>query len=102
MAGASSGLMRLRPVTYRYKQAYGDGSMPVDGLIAEEVAEVYPDLVTYTNDGQVETVQYHKVNAMLLNEVQKQYRENQAQQREVDDLKTRPAALEKLLATDRC
>jgi hypothetical protein len=102
MAGASSGLLRLRPVTYRYKQAYADGSMPIDyGLIAEEVAEVYPDLVTYTNDGQVETVQYHKVNAMLLNEVQKQYRENQAQQRDIDELKARLAALEKLLATDR-
>lgn len=95
MATASSGLMRLRPVTYRYKQPYADGSMPIDyGLIAEEVAEVYPDLVTYTNDGQVETVQYHKVNAMLLNEVQKQ-------QREIGELKARLAALERLLATDK-
>lgn len=102
MAAASSGLMRLRPVTYRYKQPYADGSMPLDyGLIAEEVAEVYPDLVAYTNDGQVETVQYQKVNAMLLNEVQKQYRENQAQQREIDGLKARLAALERLLATDK-
>ena len=95
MATASSGLMRLRPVTYRYKQPYADGSMPIDyGLIAEEVAEVYPDLVTYTNDGQVETVQYHKVNAMLLNEVQKQ-------QREITELKARLAALERLLTTDK-
>jgi hypothetical protein len=87
--------MRLRPVTYRYKQPYADGSMPIDyGLIAEEVAEVYPDLVTYTNDGQVETVQYNKVNAMLLNEVQRQ-------QREIGELKARLAALERLLATDK-
>jgi hypothetical protein len=69
--------------------------MPIDyGLIAEEVAEVYPDLVTYTNDGQVETVQYNKVNAMLLNEVQRQ-------QREIGELKARLAALERLLATDK-
>lgn len=95
MAATSSGLMRLRPVTYRYKQPYADGSMPIDyGLIAEEVAEVYPDLVTYTNDGQVETVQYNKVNAMLLNEVQRQ-------QREIGELKARLAALERLLATDK-
>jgi Chaperone of endosialidase len=95
MAAASSNLMRLRPVTYRYKQPYADGSMPIDyGLIAEEVAEVYPDLVAYTSDGQVETVQYHKVNAMLLNEVQKQHRE-------IGELKARLAALERLLTTDK-
>ena len=75
MGEASSGLMRLRPVTYRYAQAYADGSRPLDyGLIAEEVAEVYPDLVAHLQNGEIETVQYHKVNAMLLNEVQKQHR----------------------------
>jgi len=37
---------------------------------------------------------------MLLNAVQKQYRENLAQQREIDELRARLAALEKLLATD--
>jgi hypothetical protein len=74
MRDASSALMRLRPVTFRYKQPSAEGSRPLEyGLIAEEVAEVYPGLVTYAPDGQVETVQYHKVNAMLLNEVQKQH-----------------------------
>ena len=102
MGEASSGLMQLRPVTYRYIQAHADGSKPIDyGLIAEEVAEVYPDLVVKTADGQVETVQYHKVNAMLLNEVQKQYRENQAQRREIDALKARLAVLERLLASEK-
>ena len=93
MAEASSGLMRLRPVTYRYKQPYADGSMPIDyGLIAEEVAESYPDIVTHSSDGQVETVQYQKVNAMLLNEVQRQHRE-------LADVKARLAALEMLLTS---
>ncbi|MBP7777934.1 MAG: tail fiber domain-containing protein [Acidobacteria bacterium] len=102
MAEASSRLMLLRPVTYRYKQSYADGSMPIDyGLIAEEVAEIYPDIVVRNADGEIETVQYHKVNAMLLNEVQKQYRDNQAQQREIDELRARLATLERLLATDR-
>jgi hypothetical protein len=73
MGGASDGLMSLRPVTYRYKQAYADGSKPIDyGLIAEEVAKVYPDLVVSSADGQVLTVQYQKLTPMLLNEVQKQ------------------------------
>ena len=73
MADASSAIFRLRPVTYRYKQAYADGSKPIDyGLIAEEVAEVYPDLVVKGADGQIQTVQYQKLTPMLLNEVQKQ------------------------------
>ncbi|MFN7978675.1 MAG: tail fiber domain-containing protein, partial [Vicinamibacterales bacterium] len=113
MGEASSGLMRLRPVTYRYSKAYADGSKPIDyGLIAEEVAEIYPDLVVKTADGQIETVQYQKVNAMLLNEVQKQHREAAAQrdvlaeqraviaaqQQALDELKARLAALERTLA----
>jgi hypothetical protein len=60
--------MRLRPVTYRYKQAYQDGSKPIDhGLIAEEVAELYPDLVARNRDGQIQTVPYQKLTPMLLN-----------------------------------
>ncbi len=76
MGDASSGLMSLRPVTFRYKQPYADGSKPIDyGLIAEEVADVYPDLVAYSPLGEVQTVQYQKVDAMLLNEVQKQHQQ---------------------------
>jgi hypothetical protein len=74
MGDSSSGLLRLRPVTFRYQQPYKDGSKPVDyGLIAEEVAEVYPDLVVTGADGQIETVQYHKLVPMLLNELKKQH-----------------------------
>ena len=77
MADASSGLLELRPVTFRYKQPYADGSKPIDyGLIAEEVAQVYPDLVVRNADGQIETVQYQKLTPMLLNEVQKLYELN--------------------------
>jgi Chaperone of endosialidase len=59
MEDASNGLLELRPVKFRYQQPYADGSKPLDyGLIAEEVAEVYPNLVVKNKDGQVETVQY--------------------------------------------
>ena len=72
MADASSGLLKPRPVTFRYQKPYVDGSKPLDyGLIAEEVGEVYPDLVVRGADGQIETVQYQKLTPMLLNEVQK-------------------------------
>jgi hypothetical protein len=74
MDSASDGLLQLRPVTFRYTKPYSDGSKPIDyGLIAEEVAEIYPDLVVRGADGQVETVQYQKLTPMLLNEVQKQH-----------------------------
>jgi hypothetical protein len=73
MGGASSGLMRLRPVTFRYKKPFHDGSQPMQyGLIAEEVAEVYPDLVARSADGQIQTVKYQVLDSMLLNELQKQ------------------------------
>ena len=57
MGEVSSGLMKLRPVTYRYKQPYANGTKPIDyGLIAEEVEKIFPDLVTHLPDGEVETV----------------------------------------------
>ncbi len=91
MGDSSSGLLRLRPVTFRYKQPYQDGSKPIDyGLIAEEVAQVYPDLAVKGADGQIETVQYQKLTPMLLNELQKQ-----AEQ--IHSLEDRLAALEALL-----
>jgi len=81
MGDASRDLMRLHPVTFRYKKPFNDGSQPIQyGLIAEEVAEVYPDLVARSADGQIETVKYQLLDPMLLNEVQRQ----QAQIRELE------------------
>jgi hypothetical protein len=51
-------------------------SKPIQyGLIAEEVAEVYPDLEAHSADGQIETVKYQVLDAILLNEVQHLQRE---------------------------
>ena len=70
MNTASHGLLQLRPVTYRYKEEAENSQNPLEyGLIAEEVAKVYPDLVAYGADGKIETVQYHKLTPMLLNEL---------------------------------
>jgi hypothetical protein len=74
MGAASDVLMKLRPVTFHYKAPYDDGQRVQQyGLIAEEVAEIDPNLVQYGDDGQPLTVRYHFVNAMLLGEVQKQH-----------------------------
>jgi hypothetical protein len=42
------------------------------GLIAEEVAKLYPEMVAYEKDGQIMTVKYQLLAPMLLNELQKQ------------------------------
>src|SRR5207245_11459298 len=94
MAGATDGLMRLRPVTFRYL-AHGDNAPLQYGLIAEEVAEVYPELVAPNKDGEVETVMYQFLAPMLLNEVQKQHRQIEDQQKVIDALEQRLKALEK-------
>ena len=106
MAAASDGLMRLRPVTFRYKKPFSDGSQPIQyGLIAEEVAEVYPDLVARSADGQIETVKYQLLDPMLLNEVQKQYatissqkEQIASQEQQIRSLEERMAKLEAALA----
>ncbi|HAH63983.1 MAG TPA: hypothetical protein DCL72_00560 [Rhizobiales bacterium] len=69
----SRGLFRLRPVTFRYRQ--DPQGIRQYGLIAEEVVNVFPELVTRGSDGAVESVQYHELVPMLLNELQRQQRE---------------------------
>jgi hypothetical protein len=80
MDAASSALMRLRPVTFHYKTDRNPSGRTLQyGLIAEEVAEVYPGLVVRSGDGQIETVMYQYLPSMLLNEYQKQQRVSEAQ-----------------------
>jgi hypothetical protein len=94
MGDASRGLMRLRPVTFRYRKPFVDGSKPIQyGLIAEEVAEVYPDLVAHSADGEIESVKYQVLDAMLLNEVQRQQRIMEQQQRIIEQQRQEIEAL---------
>jgi hypothetical protein len=83
MGGKSSALLKLRPVSFRYNN---DPANTLQyGLVAEEVAKVYPELVVYGPDGKVMTVRYSMLSAMLLNELQKQARTNQRQARQQAD-----------------
>jgi hypothetical protein len=78
MADASERLQKLRPVKFHYIQPDDAGEKPIQyGLIAEEVAEVFPELVVLNEDGQPETVAYHLLPALLLNELQKEHQLNQ-------------------------
>jgi len=72
MDKASEEILALRPVTFRYKS--DPKATAQFGLIAEEVAEVNPDLVVRDNEGKPYTVRYDQVNAMLLNEFLKEHR----------------------------
>jgi hypothetical protein len=121
MGAASTGLMKLRPVSFRYKDDPSDTLQY--GLVAEEVARVYPELVTRDTDGKLQSVRYLEFTALLLNELQKQNNELQkqaketrqrletkdrqlaAQQREIDALKQQNASInvlsERLAALER-
>jgi hypothetical protein len=84
MGDATNMLLRLRPVTFFYKPQYDDGSHSLQyGLVAEEVAKVYPDMVGYDKNGQPSSIKYQSLAPMLLNEVQKQNREIQSQELQI-------------------
>jgi Chaperone of endosialidase len=75
-ASVGERLQQLRPVQFRYNQAFSDGSQPLQyGLIAEDVQQVLPELVAIGKDGTPETVKYHVLPALLLAEVQRLSRE---------------------------
>ena len=79
MDQTSEAILALKPVTFHYKS--DSTGTPQFGLIAEEVAKVNPDLVVRDNDGQIYTVRYEAVNAMLLNEFLKEHRKVEEQDR---------------------
>jgi hypothetical protein len=84
MEQASKALYGLKPVTFRYKS--DSKATPQFGLIAEEVAEVNPDLVIRDAKGDVYTVRYDAVNAMLLNEFLKEHRKVQELEKRMEAL----------------
>jgi hypothetical protein len=91
MADASRRLLELRPVTFRYTHEYIDGAKPLQyGLIAEEVAEVFPELAVRDANGRVETVHYETLNLLLVNEVQKQQQRIEALEQKLNELLDRP------------
>jgi hypothetical protein len=78
-------VQQLRPVTFHYKQE-PKGPMQY-GLIAEEVAKVYPELVTRDAKGTIEGVRYEELTPLLLTALQHQQQEQVRQQQEIVGLK---------------
>ena len=94
MEKASEVIYALKPVSFRYK-AEIEPSRPLSfGLIAEDVEKIAPNLVTRGSDGNVNSVRYDAVNAMLLNEFLKEHRK-------VQELKATVAKQEASIAEQR-
>jgi hypothetical protein len=93
MDKASEVILALKPVTYKYN---GDKKGTTQyGVIAEEVAEVAPDLVFRDKNGDVQTVRFEQINAMLLNEFLKEHKKVEAQQATIAELKSTVAQQQK-------
>src|SRR6266403_478312 len=93
MDNASEAILALKPVRFHYKS--DKTNRPEFGLIAEDVAEVNPDLVVRDEHGQIYTVRYEAVNAMLLNEFLKEHRKVEEQQAAITGLKALVAQQQK-------
>ena len=72
MDQTSESILGLKPVTFHYKS--DNTSTPQFGLIAEDVVEVNPELTVRDKTGDLVSVRYDAVNAMLLNEFLKEHR----------------------------
>src|ERR1700730_14903467 len=98
MDKASEAILALKPVTFLYKKEFDPTHGPGYGLIAEEVEKVDPDLVSHNDKGEVMTVRYEAVNAMLLNEFLKEYRKVEEQDRKVQEQEATVAQLKSTVA----
>jgi trimeric autotransporter adhesin len=90
---ASEAIYALKPVSFRYHKQYDQTQTIAFGLIAEEVAEVNPDLVGRNPEGQPESVRYEQINAMLLNEFLKEHRRGEEQDCKIQEQGTTIAEL---------
>ena len=87
MDKASEALFSLRPVTFNYKKELDPAGIQQFGLVAEDVEKINPALVVRNEKGQVNSVRYDQVNAMLLNEFLKEHQKVQEQQAAIAQLR---------------
>jgi hypothetical protein len=86
MDKSSEAILKLKPVTFRYKANLDPEGIVQFGLVAEDVEKVSRDLVARDRNGKPFTVRYEAVNAMLLNEFLKAHRKLEDQQKHIDAL----------------
>jgi len=93
MHTASEAIYALKPVSFRHHKQYDRTQTIAFGLIAEEVAEVYPEQVGRNHKGEPESVRYEQINAMLLNESLKEHRNGEEQDCKIQEQGTMIAEL---------
>jgi hypothetical protein len=101
MDRASEALYALKPVSFRYNRQYDAKQTLAFGLIAEDVAEVCPDLVGRNPKGEPESVRYQQINAMLLNEFLKEHKRVEQQQSRIEAQQATIAELKFTIAQQR-
>lgn len=57
-------VLDLEPVRFRWRDEFGGGED--FGMIAEQVAEVFPELVHHNDEGQIEGIHYDRVAVLIL------------------------------------
>jgi len=94
MGARSDNLVQLRPVTFHLKS---EPQGPLQyGLIAEEVAKIYPELVIRDDNGKIQGVRYDELAPMLLNEVQQQKAQLNEQGAEIRNMREQVAELRRI------
>jgi trimeric autotransporter adhesin len=88
MEEASEALYALKPVTFHYNKEI-DPTQTLDfGLIAEEVAEVNPELAVRDGEGKISNYRRDAISAMLLNEFLKAHRKMEQQASQIEQQAT--------------
>jgi hypothetical protein len=74
MDEATEVILALKPVTIRCNHGIDPEGIPQNGLVAEDVEKLSPDLAVRDEEGKPYSVRYDQINAMLLNEFLKEHR----------------------------
>ncbi|MFN2393080.1 MAG: tail fiber domain-containing protein [Pyrinomonadaceae bacterium] len=92
-SGGLDVIKRLKPVTFKWKA----GGKEDIGLVAEEVAEVAPQLATRNNKGEVEDVKENSLNILFINAFKEQQAQIKTQQEQLRQQQQQIDALKKLV-----
>ena len=84
-------IKKLEPVEFQWKK---DKTKDI-GFIAEDVKEVYPNLIAYEEDGEINGIQYSKLTTVLVKALQQQQKEIDNLTKKVDTLTSKLDSLQK-------
>ena len=89
--------MNLRPVRFKWNEKSSSENKADYGLIAEDVEKIDPELALYNDKGEIEGVDYQKINIMLLKVVQNQENKISGLEKENENIKKELAEIKMIL-----